>query len=95
MFVQVLSFQYGEFYYIYEVYGWMMSWCDVDQIEVCYVYDSFGCVVEIGICEGYYIGCFVYEDGVMCVFDIDGEWFYVYNVEGLVICEVNLFGYVI
>lgn len=95
MLAQVSSFQHGEFHYTYEAHGWMTSWRDADQTEVRYAYDSFGRVVETGTREGYHTGRFVYEDGVTRVLDIDGEWLYAHNAEGLVTREVNPLGHVI
>ncbi|MFX8024342.1 hypothetical protein ABTK62_21075, partial [Acinetobacter baumannii] len=44
--------------------------------------------------EGYHTGRFIYEDGLTRVLDVDGEWRYEHNPEGLVTREVNPLGHV-
>ena len=94
MLAQVSSFQHGQFHYTYDMHGWMTSWRDTDKTEVRYAYDSAGRVVETGTREGYHTGRFIYEDGVTRVIDVDGEWRYEHNAEGLVTREVNPLGHV-
>ena len=94
MLTQVSSLQHGQFHYAYDARGWMTSWRDTDQTEVRYAYDSTGRVVETGTREGYHTGRFVYEDGLTRVLDVDGEWLYAHNAEGLVTREVNPLGHV-
>ena len=94
MLTQVSSLQHGQFRYTYDAHGWMTSWRDTDQTEVRYAYDSAGRVIETGTREGYHTGRFIYEDGLTRVLDVDGEWRYEHNPEGLVTREVNPLGHV-
>ncbi|MCO2667141.1 RHS repeat protein, partial [Pseudomonas aeruginosa] len=81
------------FYYAYDEHGWMTQWRDTDQTDVRYRYDTAGRVVETGTRQGYHTGRFIYEAGCTRVIDVDGEWTYAYNDEGLVTAETDPLGH--
>ncbi|MBN3567256.1 DUF6531 domain-containing protein [Burkholderia cenocepacia] len=93
MLTHVASFQFGQFYYAYDEHGWMTQWRDTDQTDVRYRYDTAGRVVETGTQQGYHTGRFIYETGRTRVIDVDGEWTYDYNDEGLVTAETDPLGH--
>ncbi|WP_175962278.1 DUF6531 domain-containing protein [Burkholderia pyrrocinia] len=93
MLTHVASFQFGQFHYAYDERGWMTQWRDTDQTDVRYRYDTAGRVVETGTRQGYHTGRFAYEDGRTRVIDVDGEWIYDYNDEGLVTAETDPLGH--
>ncbi|CAN0643925.1 DUF6531 domain-containing protein [Burkholderia cepacia] len=93
MLTHVASFQFGQFHYAYDEHGWMTQWRDTDQTDVQYRYDTAGRVVETGTKQGYHTGRFVYEAGRTRVIDVDGEWVYDYNDEGLVTAETDPLGH--
>ncbi|RQU88677.1 hypothetical protein DF133_17760 [Burkholderia cenocepacia] len=93
MLTHVASFQFGQFYYAYDEHGWMTQWRDTDQTDVRYRYDTAGRVVETGTRQGYHTGRFIYEAGCTRVIDVDGEWTYAYNDEGLVTAETDPLGH--
>ncbi|QRR17565.1 hypothetical protein GJG85_22410 [Burkholderia sp. MS389] len=93
MLTHVASFQFGQFYYAYDEHGWMTQWRDTDQTDVRYRYDTDGRVVETGTRQGYHTGRFIYEAGCTRVIDVDGEWTYAYNDEGLVTAETDPLGH--
>ncbi|WP_175712857.1 DUF6531 domain-containing protein [Burkholderia ambifaria] len=93
MLTHVASFQFGQFHYAYDAHGWMTQWRDTDQTEVRYQYDTAGRVVETGTQQGYHTGRFLYEAGRTRVIDVDGEWTYDYDDEGLVTAETDPLGH--
>ncbi|WP_244140460.1 DUF6531 domain-containing protein [Burkholderia sp. BCC1047] len=93
MLTHVASFQFGQFHYAYDEHGWMTQWRDTDQTDVRYRYDTAGRVVETGTRQGYHTGRFIYEAGRTRVIDVDGEWTYAYNDEGLVTAETDPLGH--
>ena len=93
MLTHVASFQFGQFHYAYDAHGWMTQWRDTDQTEVRYQYDTAGRVVETGTQQGYHTGRFIYEAGRTRVIDVDGEWTYNYDDEGLVTAETDPLGH--
>ncbi|WP_244132827.1 DUF6531 domain-containing protein [Burkholderia sp. BCC0397] len=93
MLTHVASFQFGRFHYAYDEHGWMTQWRDTDQTDVRYRYDTAGRVVETGTRQGYHTGRFIYEAGRTRVIDVDGEWIYAYNDEGLVTAETDPLGH--
>ncbi|QTD91595.1 PAAR domain-containing protein [Burkholderia anthina] len=93
MLTRVASFQFGAFHYAYDAHGWMTQWRDTDQTDVRYQYDTAGRVIETGTRQGYHTGRFVYEAGRTRVIDVDGEWTYDYNDEGLVTAETDPLGH--
>ncbi|MCA8061006.1 DUF6531 domain-containing protein [Burkholderia sp. AU38729] len=93
MLTHVASFQFGQFHYAYDEHGWMTQWRDTDQTDVRYRYDTAGRVVETGTRQGYHTGRFIYETGRTRVSDVDGEWIYDYNDDGLVTAETDPLGH--
>ncbi|WP_175854242.1 DUF6531 domain-containing protein [Burkholderia cepacia] len=93
MLSHVASFQFGQFHYAYNEHGWMTQWRDTDQTDVRYRYDTAGRVVETGTQQGYHTGQFIYEVGRTRVIDVDGEWTYDFNDEGLVTAETDPLGH--
>ncbi|WP_310642566.1 DUF6531 domain-containing protein [Burkholderia cenocepacia] len=93
MLTHVASFQFGQFYYAYDEHGWMTQWRDTDQTDVRYRYDTAGRVVETGTQQGYHTGRLIYEAGRTRVIDVDGEWTYDYDDEGLVTAETDPLGH--
>ncbi|WP_431227463.1 DUF6531 domain-containing protein [Burkholderia contaminans] len=93
MLTHVASFQFGQFHYAYDEHGWMTQWRDTDQTDVRYRYDTAGRVVETGTRQGYHTGRFIYEAGRTRVSDVDGEWIYDYNDDGLVTAETDPLGH--